>query len=73
MKKSEILPVNAVIMKEEDTSELSGSVVIGPIDASSTTGEENKGLERWVKRSQRGEIGWVIGVFVAGLVSVSRF
>lgn len=60
-------------MKKEDTSELSGSVVIGPVDSGSTTGEGNKGLERRVKRRQRGKIGWVIGVFVSGLVSGSRF
>lgn len=72
-KPSNLIPVEVMIMLKEGTSELSGRVVIGPVDPGSRTGEENIGLERWVKRRQHGKIRWVVRIFVPGMVGGTRF
>lgn len=65
-------PAEGVVVEEEDASELSRGVVVGPVDAGSRAGEENEGLERRVERGQRGEIGRVVGVFVLGMGGGTR-
>lgn len=66
-------PAEGVVVQEEDASELSCGVVIGPLDAGSrASGEENEGLERRVEGGQRGEIGRVVGVFVLGMGGGTR-
>lgn len=66
-------PAEAVVVEEEDASELSCGVVVGPVDAGSrASGEEDEGLEGRVERGQRGEIGRVVGVFVPGMGGGAR-
>lgn len=53
------IPVDAVVVVEEDAGELAGGVEVGPVDgrAAGSRRGEDKGLERRVEGGEEGEIG----------------
>lgn len=61
-------PVERMIMTEQDTSEFTCGVEVGPIDCGIPIMRVlHKRLEGWVQRSQMGKVRWILRILVVGV------
>lgn len=69
MEKKGGIPVESMVVVEQDTGEFTSGVEVGPIDCgvAPKTRVLKKRLEGWVERGQMGKVRWVLRILVVGV------